>query len=110
MKIVIRLASALKRRLFSYEKLGIFVSLPNKMAATKDFDIRYVTPSNVLDVLSFQPSRYADVFRSFLQQGSRGYYVYLADKCIHRSWVKSNEQVVYRDTFKSCGSWLSSSS
>ena len=36
-----------------------------------------------------------EVFRNFLALGDHGYYAYLDDKCVHRSWVKSNEQVVY---------------
>src|SRR5262245_58155971 len=49
--------------------------------------IRQADPSNITDVLSFQPKRYVDIFRQFLASGHAGYLAYMGGRCIHRSWV-----------------------
>lgn len=87
----------LVRRLYANERIGMFVffSTAHKLIDYATTDIRPATQENLTDVLNFQPARYVDVFRNFLALGDRGYYAYLDDKCVHRSWVKSNEQVVY---------------
>ena len=95
MKLLKRLVAALKIRLFCYETVSLFISTQNKSIDYATTDIRQTTETNLADILNFQPARYVDVFQNFLALGDKGYYAYLKDKCVHRSWVKSNEQVVY---------------
>jgi len=57
--------------------------------------IKHATIDNLKDILYFQPERYIDIFKNFLAQGDKGYFAYIDNKCIHRSWVKTNEQTVY---------------
>lgn len=95
MKLLKRLLMAIKMRLFCYETVYLFISKKNKSVDYARTEIRPATQENLADVLNFQSARYVEVFRNFLALGDRGYYAYLDDKCVHRSWVKSNEQVVY---------------
>ena len=95
MKLLKRLGAAIKIRLFCYEIIILFISKQKNSVKYTNADIRPVTQENLADILNFQPLRYVDVFRNFLALGDRGYYAYLGDKCVHRSWVKSNEQMVY---------------
>ena len=95
MKLIKRLLMAIKMRLFCYETIGLFISEQNKTVSYAATDIRWATQANLADILNFQPARYVEVFRDFLALGDKGYYTYLDGQCVHRSWVKSNEQVVY---------------
>ncbi len=56
--------------------------------------IKFATPENLKDILFFQNIKYIDIFKKFLSLGDKGYFAYIDGKCIHRSWVKSNSQVV----------------
>lgn len=95
MKRFKRFLFALSVRLFTYEKIIIFFSKQETLQGKRGTDIRPATQANLADILNFQPARYVEVFRQFLALGDKGYYAYLDGKCVHRSWVKSNEQVVY---------------
>lgn len=90
------------KKLFNYTKMRTYINetiilydlkeyTPHSSVAT----IKLTTEDNLSDVLHFQSQRYIDIFKNFLLLGDKGYFAYLQDKCIHRSWVKSNEQVVY---------------
>ncbi len=57
--------------------------------------IKHVTDDNIEDVLYFQHQRYIEIFKNFLSLGDKGYFAYIKDKCIHRSWVKSRKQIVH---------------
>ena len=58
-----------------------------------------VEMSNVADVLGFQPCRYVDTFRRFLQQGDVGYYAYLDGVCCHRSWLQKGPKWISVNPF-----------
>lgn len=49
--------------------------------------IESVTDKNINDILDFQPKRYVEVFNDFLAKGDEGFYAYIDNKCIHRTWV-----------------------
>lgn len=59
-----------------------------------DARISKVNFNNISDVLDFQSSKYVEVFKSFLLLGDFGFYGYIDNKCVHRSWVKKNCQTV----------------
>ncbi len=90
------------RKLYKYLKIRIFLKetiivydLKNNQEQTSVATIKHATNENLKDVLYFQSQRYIDTFKNFLSLGDKGYFAYLQDKCIHRSWVKSNEQIVH---------------
>jgi len=56
--------------------------------------IEYASHTNVYDILYFQSQTYVYKFKEFLDLGDIGYFAYLNGKCVHRSWVKFNEQLV----------------
>lgn len=49
--------------------------------------IKPVTPENITDASYFQSKRQILTFKKFLKNGDHGYYAYLNNNCIHRSWV-----------------------
>jgi ribosomal protein S18 acetylase RimI-like enzyme len=51
------------------------------------FDIREVTQENLDDAAIFQSAEYLATFKKFLSQGDCGFYAYIDDQCIHRSWL-----------------------
>lgn len=51
--------------------------------------IKRVTFDNVQDSSTFNNEKYINTFIQFLRQGDIGYYAYLNDYCVHRSWVKT---------------------
>ncbi|MDR3259736.1 MAG: hypothetical protein LBT51_09045 [Fusobacteriaceae bacterium] len=57
--------------------------------------VKPVCLENLQDILSFQDIKYVSIFEQFLKIGDKGYYAYIKDKCVHRSWAKFNEQIVY---------------
>lgn len=82
-------------RIYTFQRIGIYFYDTAKYAPKTVIDISQVTQNNLTDILDFQNPRYVNVFHEFLRLGDHGYYAYFDNKCIHRSWVKSNEQVVY---------------
>ena len=84
----------IKSRLYINETI-ILYSLKSYQSQTSVATIKHATNENLKDVLYFQPQRYIDIFKNFLSLKDKGYFAYLQDKCIHRSWLKGNEQVVY---------------
>lgn len=63
--------------------LELRTPLHQKSAAT----IKSVTPENVTDASYFQSKGQIVTFKNLLKNGDRGYYAYLDNNCIHRSWV-----------------------
>lgn len=61
--------------------------------------VQYATYNNLIDILDFQPKHYLEVFKKFLNCGDKGYFAYLNDKCVHRSWTKTACQTVYLHRF-----------
>ncbi len=57
--------------------------------------IKSATFKNLNDILSFQDPKYINIFENFLKIGDAGYFGYIEKECIHRSWVKSNNQTVW---------------
>ncbi len=53
-----------------------------------DFDIRLVDSSNVSDALLLDRPTWIELFKDFLKSGDHGYYAYLDNEMVHRSWVK----------------------
>jgi hypothetical protein len=56
--------------------------------------IKYATHENISDVLNFNKPHYIPVFHNFLKNGDRGYFAYLNNKCVHRSWIQFGPQEV----------------
>ena len=81
-------------RLFTVEEIGMYLHTKPVLSDYRLKDIRHTTQQNLTDVSNFQPERYVGVFRQFLAIGDKGYYAYLDGQCVHRSWVKPNEQIV----------------
>ena len=95
MKLLKHLVIVIKIRVFCYEWVELFTSSGNKLVGFSNANIRPTTKTNLTDILNFQPARYFLVFRNLLALGGQGYYAYLDNKCVYRSWVKLNEQGVY---------------
>ncbi len=90
------------RKLYKYLKVRIFLKetvvlyrLQNHQIQSSVAIVKHSTYKNITDILYFQSQRYIDTFKNFLSLGDKGYFAYLQDKCIHRSWLKSNEQIVH---------------
>jgi len=92
--IIKKLINFIKNRLYANETI-ILYSLKNYQSQTSVATIKHATNENLKDILYFQYERYIDIFKNFVSLGDKGYFGYLQDKCIHRSWVKSNEQIVH---------------
>jgi len=73
-------------RLYSDSNV-LVMELKNRVPQTSPVTIQDVTTANVDDALNFQSSGQVKTFRSFLKQGHKGFYGYLINKCVHRSWV-----------------------
>ena len=87
--------------IFQFLRLKIFTSaqvnvykMSEHVEQNSRAEIRKVTPENVEDARSFQSDHLIEIFRGFLSNGDKGYYGYIDNKCVHRSWVKTAGQVV----------------
>ena len=94
MRILKKLLNYIRVRLYINETL-ILYSLKNHQSQSSVATIKHAVNENISDVLYFQHQRYVNIFENFLSLGDKGYFGYLKDNCIHRSWVKLNEQVVH---------------
>ena len=91
-----KIVSAIKKRIYCNETIIVYVfRKTSQQNIATDLKIYPVADKNLKDVLSFQDKKYIEIFNNFLKVGDAGYYAYLNSNCVHRSWVKSNEQVVY---------------
>ncbi|PSM52607.1 hypothetical protein CBLAS_0716 [Campylobacter blaseri] len=89
-----RILKYIKTRLYVNETIILFF-LEQFQNQISKVEIKYATYDNLKDILNFQDKRYIKIFENFLNIGDKGYFAYLNDKCVHRSWVKFNEQIVY---------------
>ncbi len=71
-----------------------------KFKENKKIVIKKVDSSNVGDILDMHDDSYLKKFKKFLLNGDEGYYAYINDKCIHRSWVKTNQIVNIHEYYK----------
>lgn len=94
MKFLKKLLNYIKTRLYINEII-ILYSLKNYQSQTSVATIKHTTGDNIKDILHFQHERYINIFKDFLSLGDKGYFGYLQDKCIHRSWLKGNGQVIH---------------
>lgn len=87
--IIKKIINYIRKRLYANETI-ILYSLKNYQPQPSVATIKHTTDENINDILHFQPQRYIDIFKNFLSLGDKGYFAYLQDKCVHRSWVKGN--------------------
>lgn len=83
--------SNLLHKIFGYIKPYYGVSITFKFNAPRKTispsKICRVTSENIDDALVYEPYTKVDTFRQFLEQGDWGYYAYIDDQWVHRSWV-----------------------
>lgn len=79
------------RSMCGRETFGIFKKAINTDIYSEATVVE-VTNSNLEDVLDFNESYLLETFSNFLSQGDKGFYAYLENKCVHRSWVKFGPQ------------------
>ncbi len=89
-----RLLSFLKNRIYTNEIIIVYQLVEPRKQISPAI-IQYANSGNLDDILYFQDKKYIDIFKKFLQMGDTGYFAYIDKNCIHRSWVKSNNQIVY---------------
>jgi len=75
-------------RIFSRNTILLLEWKENRNA-TSVVEIREVTAENVNDALAFQSQKQIQLFSDFLGRGDKGFYGYLDNSCVHRSWVVS---------------------
>jgi len=56
--------------------------------------IKPVDSTMLRDVLTFQPERFIEVFKQFLDNGDSGYFAYQDGRCVHRTWVQSGPRTI----------------
>lgn len=61
--------------------------------------IKRVNFENVDDAKSFQSEHYINCFKDFLKSGEIGYFAYLKDICVHRSWVQSSGNAILHSKY-----------
>jgi hypothetical protein len=89
-----KLVKYLMRRLYVNDHLILFEHKKD-VDVISEAKIRQADLKNLSDVLSFQSEHYLNTFRKFILAGDIGYFAYLENRCVHRSWAKSNCQIVY---------------
>lgn len=94
LKILDKTQFLLKFRIYVNETIILFQH-ENKTHPLSPAKIVYATEQNIPDILNFQHPRYIETFKHFLSNGDKGYFAYLEEKCIHRSWVKHTPQTVH---------------
>lgn len=62
----------------------------------KDIKIETVSIKNINDALSYEPRYKVKTFARFLDRGDQGFYAYLNERFIHRSWVTFGPKKVHR--------------
>lgn len=84
------------KQIFSKEKVHIYQNslTPPNIEKPNNYRIIRADFKNLGDILFFQEKKYVETFSKFLTIGDRGYFGYLEKNCIHRTWVKSNCQIV----------------
>jgi len=92
--IIKKLINFITKRVYINEKI-ILYKLKNYEKQISLATIKHAANDNLNDVLYFQAQKYVEIFKNFLVLGDKGYFAYLKDKCIHRSWLKANQQIVH---------------
>lgn len=78
-----------KRCIFFYEIDLIYAIKTDEYKSKHKANICAVTDDNVDDARIFQGQHSINRFQKFLRRGDHGYYAYLNNQCVHRSWVVS---------------------
>lgn len=73
-------------RLFSRSTV-LLLEWKEGLNPTSEVQVLPVTLQNIKDALSFQTEKQVNHFSDFLSRGDRGFYGYLNNTCVHRSWV-----------------------
>ena len=94
MKYIKFIFNFIKKRIYVNETVLMF-GLKKLHTVDSKAIIKSANKDNIKDLLYFHDIQYIKKFEKFLELGDRGYLGYFNDKCVHRSWVKSNSQVVY---------------
>lgn len=98
MDIFVKIYKFIKARLYINDII-ILYKLDKHIVQTSTADIYLASEKNLKDILSFQAQNYIKIFQDFLKIGDEGYFAYIKNICVHRSWVKKNEQIVYPHQF-----------
>lgn len=91
--IVKRGYSFLTSRIYVNETVTLFDNFKN-VVQKSPAKIVQANCNNLVDILTFQNSRYIKIFKQFLDSGDKGYFGYLNSKCVHRSWIQFGEKEV----------------
>ena len=97
-KYFMRLINFLLIRIYSNQTI-ILYKLDKLVPHSSSARVSNVNVNNILDILSFQDESYIKIFTNFLDLKDTGYYAYLDQRCVHRTWVKSKEQIIYIHKF-----------
>jgi hypothetical protein len=69
---------------------------PNPISEAR---IEFVRPENVIDARAFQTDKQVKLFSDFLTRGDKGYYAYVDNACVHRSWAVIGPAKVFLHKF-----------
>ena len=83
---------AVVKRLYTNDRVYL-MECKSRLECVSPAIVRPVTYQNVNDATSFQSQAKVNTFIGFLDRGYRGYYGYLTDSCVHRSWVVTSGRV-----------------
>ena len=86
-----KLKSFIINRFYVNETIILF-ELDKLILQTSTANICKINNNNLSDILNFQDEKSLNIFKDFLLLGY--YYGYINNNCIHRSWLKLNEQIV----------------
>ena len=92
-KVIKKIYIYFKSRIYINETVILFKSFKN-IIQTSPAKIVQANYNNLVDILTFQDSKYLKIFRNFLDNGDKGYFAYLNGRCVHRSWVQFGEREV----------------
>ena len=99
MKEYIRiLINFFKTRFYINEEYLLY-TFKERKNQTSEVEIFLANNNNISDILQFQDKRYLKMFKAFLAMGDIGYLGYINNTCVHRSWVKKDEQIVKLQKF-----------
>ncbi len=97
MKLIKKFFLFLKNRIYVNDRIILYIFYYNRTEMKKINNnkviIKKVDYDNVYDALSFQNPEYINSFVKFLDNGDSGYYAYLNNECVHRSWVQFNQEI-----------------
>lgn len=92
-KVIKKIYIYFKSRIYINETEILFDNFKN-MVQKSPAKIVQTNYNNLVDILTFQDSKYLKIFRNFLDNGDKGYFAYLNGKCVHRSWIQFGEKEV----------------